>query len=52
MELDELIEHIVSTHHAYLQQELPRLVGLARKVADAHVCSLTEGELDGSLFAD
>lgn len=36
MELDLLIDHIVSTHHAYLKLELPRLVGLARKVANAH----------------
>lgn len=36
MELDLLIDHIVSTHHAYLRPELPRLAGLAQKVADAH----------------
>ena len=39
MELDLLIEHIVSTHHAYLTQELPRLVGLAQKVAKAHAAN-------------
>lgn len=31
-----LIDHIVGTHHAYLRRELPRLVDLATKVADAH----------------
>lgn len=36
MALDELVDHIVSTHHAYLTPELPRLVGLARKVTKAH----------------
>ncbi len=36
MDLDLLIEHILSTHHAYLAEELPRLTGLAEKVADAH----------------
>ncbi len=36
MELDVLIDHIVSTHHAYLTPELPRLAGLAQKVAEAH----------------
>lgn len=36
MKLDALIDHIVSTHHAYLIEELPRLVGLAEKVANAH----------------
>ena len=36
MELDQLIEHIVSTHHAYLSRELPRLVSLAQKVSNAH----------------
>jgi regulator of cell morphogenesis and NO signaling len=31
-----LVDHIVGTHHAYLRRELPRLVDLATKVADAH----------------
>lgn len=31
-----LIEHIVSTHHAYLHEELPLLDALASKVRDAH----------------
>lgn len=39
MALDLLIDHIVSTHHAYLTQELPRLVGLAQKVAKAHAAN-------------
>ncbi len=39
MELDLLIDHIVSTHHAYLTQEMPRLAGLAQKVADAHAAN-------------
>jgi len=37
-ELDppELADHIVSTHHAYLHEELPLLDALARKVAGVH----------------
>ena len=36
MPLDELCDHIVSTHHDYLRQELPRLKGMVRKVAAVH----------------
>jgi regulator of cell morphogenesis and NO signaling len=32
----ELIDHILSTHHEYMRQELPRLVSIAQTVADAH----------------
>jgi regulator of cell morphogenesis and NO signaling len=31
-----LVDHIVSTHHAYLHEELPLLEALAAKVRDAH----------------
>ena len=34
--LNELTQHIVSTHHAYLRQELPRLEFLTQKVVNAH----------------
>lgn len=34
--LSELINHIVSTHHAYLRRELPRLSAMAEKVVRAH----------------
>jgi len=34
--VDELIDHIVGVHHAYLQEELPRLSHLLEKVARAH----------------
>lgn len=40
---DELIEHIVSTHHVYLRTELPRLAELALKTEQAH------GERHGEL---
>src|SRR5579884_1245542 len=33
MTLSELCDHIQETHHAYLQEELPRLDFLTRKVA-------------------
>lgn len=34
--LSKLIEHIESTHHAYLWEELERITGLTSKVARAH----------------
>jgi regulator of cell morphogenesis and NO signaling len=34
--LDELIEHILERYHAPLKTELPRILGLARKVEAAH----------------
>jgi regulator of cell morphogenesis and NO signaling len=34
--LAELIEHIMSTHHAYLNAELPRIAGLVDKVFQVH----------------
>jgi len=34
--LSELIRHIVSTHHAYVRSELPRLLPIAAKVAAKH----------------
>ena len=34
--LDRLIAHIVSTHHAYVKRELPRLALLAQKVVNRH----------------
>jgi regulator of cell morphogenesis and NO signaling len=36
MGLEELVDHIESTHHAYLKRELPRLETLTEKVAAAH----------------
>jgi regulator of cell morphogenesis and NO signaling len=41
--LDELVDHVVEVHHAYLRDELPRLSELVAKVADRH------GELDPRL---
>lgn len=43
MSLAELADHIERTHHAYLKDELPRLVELADRVAYKH------GERDGRL---
>lgn len=34
--LAALVDHIVATHHAYLETELPRLSGLAARVAKVH----------------
>jgi regulator of cell morphogenesis and NO signaling len=36
LSLGALADQIVTTHHAYLRRELPRLADLAAKVADAH----------------
>ena len=41
--LDELVEHIVATHHSYVKSELPRLAALAIKVVRRH--GDTRGEL-------
>jgi regulator of cell morphogenesis and NO signaling len=36
VELDELIDHILTTHHAYLKAELPRLALMVEKVRRVH----------------
>ncbi len=36
MPLDELVNHIIATHHTYLLRELPRLQKMAEKVAKVH----------------
>ena len=36
MDVDELIDHIVATHHQYLYEEMPLLEELATKVATVH----------------
>lgn len=36
MEPAELVDHLESTHHRYLHEELPRLAALASKVAQVH----------------
>ena len=36
MEFDQLIDHIVSTHHGYLKRELPLIAELTQKVSKAH----------------
>lgn len=36
MDLDELVGHIIETHHDYLRSELPRLETLLEKVARVH----------------
>ena len=40
--LDSLSSHIVTTHHAYVKRELPRLALLAQKVVDRHGSTRTE----------
>ena len=46
--LESLITHIVSTHHAYVKQELPRLDTLARKVIARHGATHAELARDPS----
>ncbi len=36
MPMDELVDHILATHHAYLTKELPHLVNMAEKVVEVH----------------
>jgi regulator of cell morphogenesis and NO signaling len=36
MGLAQLADHIESTHHAYLKNEIPRLIEMAERVADKH----------------
>lgn len=43
MPLEGLVDHIVTTHHAYLAEELPRLEAMAARVAKVH------GESDARL---
>jgi regulator of cell morphogenesis and NO signaling len=40
--LESLTVHIVSTHHAYVQSELPRLDALAKKVIERHASNHPE----------
>ncbi len=52
MKLDALVEHIVSTHHAYLNRELPRLQKMSKKVAKVHGDKDDRlGELEGVVRA-
>lgn len=34
--MEELVNHIIATHHAYVKSELPRLATLAKKVVSRH----------------
>jgi regulator of cell morphogenesis and NO signaling len=43
--LSDLVEHIVTTYHAPLREELPRLEAMARKVAKVHAERDPEGRL-------
>ncbi len=36
MDADELVEHLVTTHHRYLWDEMPRLSELTAKIASVH----------------
>lgn len=46
-----LCDHIQTTHHAWLWQELPRLAGLAERVAQAHVARHPETRQVQSVLA-
>lgn len=49
--LSALIEHIVTTHHAYLREALPRLSLLIGKVRDAHATRHPELDELARVFA-
>ncbi len=49
--LSQLTEHIVTTHHAYLRENLPRLTLLTTKVRDAHAKHHPELEPLAETFA-
>lgn len=36
LDLEGLVEHLISTHHAYLHEELPAVAALAEKVRQVH----------------
>ena len=40
--MEELVAHIVATHHAYVKRELPRLAVLAQKVVNRHGATRAE----------
>jgi regulator of cell morphogenesis and NO signaling len=48
----ELVEHIVSTHHGYVRQELPRLTALIAKVQGVHGKNHPELAQIARTFAD
>lgn len=52
MPLAELADLIVSTHHAYLRRELPRLQGLLERVVNAHADRHPELREVATTFAD
>jgi len=49
--ISDLIDHILTTHHVFLRDELPRLLQLARKVADVHSSEHPELKQLAVLFA-
>jgi regulator of cell morphogenesis and NO signaling len=40
--MEELVNHILATHHAYVKRELPRLAELAQKVVNRHGATRAE----------
>ncbi|MBV1892609.1 MAG: iron-sulfur cluster repair di-iron protein [Ilumatobacteraceae bacterium] len=52
MDLVELLDHIESTHHRYLHEELPRLSALTLKVVEVHGDRHPELAAIGSCFAE
>lgn len=40
--VDEVIDHVVATHHAYLRRELPRVEALLHRVVRAHAATHPE----------
>ncbi|MBN9624076.1 MAG: DUF542 domain-containing protein [Actinobacteria bacterium] len=49
--IDELCDHIVSTHHDYLRQEMPRISDLLARVVRAHGADCLDFEIIERAFA-
>jgi len=49
--LESLITHIVTTHHAYVKRELPRLAILAEKVVNRHGATMSELPIIAAVLA-
>ena len=52
MSADQLVDHLVATHHRYLWDEMPRVTALLDKIASVHGARHPELETIARCFAD
>lgn len=52
MELDQLNEHIINTHHVYVRKAMPEISALSEKVAKVHGSEHTETIEIAKVFAE